>query len=386
MSYSDKDKFGYYKVNDFKTYSKIEAIELAEQERKMPIWCFNELAFSSYNWKVEPTETLSQLYAKRAQQLREKYDYIVIFYSGGADSGNIVNSFVDNGIKFEELATYNYWSLDPRTDSFLHAEQVNVSYPRIKQLQEQGVDFKHRPIDLSDFAFEVFNDSFWNTHRAYYSNGHWGTTHLAKTFIRERVDDYKKIIEQGKKLVFVWGTDKPRVLLENGKYVFRFTDMVVDSGPGTRAQMLNRPWEHDELFYWSPDCIDLICKQGHVIKNFFKKHKDLDPSEFNKDNNVALPDILKMFDNEVTEDGLSYRNLMNWLIYPKFDIKMFSKGKPHSTVYSLRDQYWLKDHLFKQQVDKLAQHFNTLNVRWWRDPNNIEHGIKFLYSPPYYLE
>ena len=39
----NKDKFGYYLVGDFKTYSKVEAIELHKLTGIHPHWNFNEL-------------------------------------------------------------------------------------------------------------------------------------------------------------------------------------------------------------------------------------------------------------------------------------------------------------------------------------------------------
>jgi hypothetical protein len=47
---------------------------------------------------------------------------------------------------------------------------------------------------------------------------------------------------------------------------------------------------------------------------------------------------------------------------------------------------WLKDHTFKQQIDKLGMHFHSINRKWWRTEDNLEHGLKFFYSKPYYLE
>jgi hypothetical protein len=388
LSVGGKDQFGYYTVDDFKTYSKIEAIEISQQKRRPPKWHFNDLIFSSYNWKIEPTETLVELYRRRAQQIRNKYDHIVLFYSGGADSGNILNTFVDNDIPFEEVATYDYWSLDSRKDNYFHAEQVNVSYPRLKILQYRGINFRHRSIDLSKISHELLIDTQWGTNRAYFANAHWGTTHLAKTYIREKNEDYQKIIESGKKLVFVWGIEKPRVIYNAKlkKYQIKFID-IVDAGPGIRTQMLNRSWEHDECFYWSPDSCDILCKQGHTIMNFFKKHQELELEEIYKDGPAPnIPDINDVFDNQKTEDGLSGRNLLNWLIYPKFDYKMFTVGKPLSLVSSLRDEYWNKDIIFQQPTNRLHEHLRTLNSFWLKDPNDTNKGLKFFSSGPYSLD
>ena len=384
-SFSKFDQFGFYLVNGFKTYSKVEALEISDQTNQPVQWVFNDVEFSTYDWTKEPAESLPELYASRAKQIREDYDHIVIFYSGGADSGNVVDSFVDNGIPFEEIATYNYWKLDSRENSFLHGEQVKVSYPRINELKDQGVDFLHRPIDLSEIAYEIFKDQFWNTHRAYYGNNHWGTTHLAKSYLREKIDDYRKIIDSGKRLVFVWGSEKPRVVFHNedNHYYFKFID-AIDSGFSPRSQLLARPYEHDELFYHSPKCFKLLCKQGHTIMNFFKHHKQMQLENLYVGDH-KLPNIDFMFSNQGTEDGLSYRNLLNWLIYPKFNFQMFTMGKPWSSVYSLRDQYWIKDSVFVQQIDNLATHLSHLDQKWWRDKNDISKGLVLMLSRGYLL-
>ena len=387
---SDKDKFGYYTAGDFKTYSKVEAVEIAERIGKMALWHFNDIEFSSYNWSIEPTESLEELYAKRARQLREKYDYIVIFYSGGIDSQNIVDTFVKNDIKFEELATMNYYGIDPDPNAHFHAEHTYVTYPAIKKLEDRGVDFKHRPIDLSDFAYKILTDSWWNLNRAYYGNTHASTMHVAKTYIREKTPDYMKLIEQGKKLVFVWGCDKPRVKKDYyGRFIIEFCDYV-GSSVGTRTQIENREWEHDELFYWAPECCDLICKQAHTIKKFAeglpsetsKKfiHRSLSEDEID---DQYLLNILKSNGISASKENLIYRNILNWLIYPNFTFNMFSTGKPPSTmynVYSPRDIGWFKDHTLKKQSDLLAQHYLGIGKHWLRDPTTPHGGIKNFFT------
>src|SRR5210317_184486 len=102
------DKFGYYiaRKNDgsiYKTYSLTEAYEFSNNVK----WHFNDEVFSKYNWKIEPIESLFELYKKRCQQIRENYDYIVLMYSAGADSDNVLNCFVRNNIKLDEVFSWN---------------------------------------------------------------------------------------------------------------------------------------------------------------------------------------------------------------------------------------------------------------------------------------
>ena len=106
---SNKDKFGYYSVGDIKTFSKIEAIELGKKIKRWPRWDFNDSIFGHYDWTTPSSLSLKELYRRRAQQIREKYDYVVIWYSGGADSFNVLDSFLSNGIKVDEIA--HCWSV-----------------------------------------------------------------------------------------------------------------------------------------------------------------------------------------------------------------------------------------------------------------------------------
>ena len=100
------DKFGYYKVGDFKTYSKIEAIEISNKLKTPSQWYFNENVYSKINWLEEPSVDLWELYKQRARQIRENYDYVVLWYSGGSDSHNMLNAWIDSYCAFNPNVRY----------------------------------------------------------------------------------------------------------------------------------------------------------------------------------------------------------------------------------------------------------------------------------------
>ena len=73
------DQFGYYTVGpQFKTYSKLQAIEEMQRTGTHLEWHFNKQQYGTYNWTQEPAESLDELYRRRAQQIRDSYDYVVI--------------------------------------------------------------------------------------------------------------------------------------------------------------------------------------------------------------------------------------------------------------------------------------------------------------------
>jgi hypothetical protein len=103
------DRLGCYRVGDLKFYSKLEAIEMHTRTGIHPHWDFNEAAFSSYDWTTEPEENLLELYRQRAQQLRNKYDYIVL---ENINMKNIFESFNDfvNINEAKEIIDDKDWS------------------------------------------------------------------------------------------------------------------------------------------------------------------------------------------------------------------------------------------------------------------------------------
>jgi hypothetical protein len=244
LNYSPKDKFGFYQVGQFKTYSKVEAIELQRRTNQHPHWNFNEQVFGSFNWTVEPSESLEELYRQRAQQIRESYGYLVLFYSGGSDSDNMIRTFIKNQIPFEEIVTYSMHEADSDPNNFFHSELTQVAYPQIKQWQAQGIKFLHRNIDISKIVFNTIQNQRLGLDRVYFSNFAFGMNNLARSFIRESIPDYQDMVAQGKNFVFVTGTDKPRIHLEDNRMCLRFVD-VIDGSVQPRTQLLDRAWEHD---------------------------------------------------------------------------------------------------------------------------------------------
>ena len=377
---NDKDKFGYYRIGKYKTYSKVEAIEAGQRLNIFPEWIFNDVEFGCYDWTVEPSESLEELYRRRAQQIRDTYDYVVIMYSGGADANNMLDSFVDNGIPFEEIATLNYLSADPDPTSYFNAELYQVAYPRIAQLRALGLQFCHRDIDLSQITQQVLDDDHLRLNRAYLSNTHWGTNHFSKSYIRETVPEYRRIIDSGRRLVFLWGGEKPRLFVEQGRFCMRFLDQLDHCVP-TRTQIENRDWEYDELFYWAPECVDMVCKQAHVLKRFVTQHR-IDMNSHDVDR--TLDNISDIFGSR--HISVTYRNLVNKLVYPKFQFDLFSVGKRPSVVWNPRDQVFWKDQKWKQHTILLSQHLKQLDPYWHNDPDDIDIGLVGHVSVPYFLD
>lgn len=350
------DKFGFYSVGDFKTYSKVEAIELSKSLNLDSHWNFNDEVFKSINWKIDPPVDLWTLYKARAKQIREQYDYVVLWYSGGSDSHNILNAWIDADCKIDEIATV--WNYDASADKQDHAnaEITNVVLPDIQLLKDRGFDFKFRLVDISQMSLDVF-DYFKNNYE-YYINRYFSINNPARALLREKIQDYKDIIDSGKKLCFVWGVEKPRLRLDEYGYYFNFIDAIDNCVSPYVQERYHQGW-YDELFYWTPDYPIIPIKQAHVLKQFVTVcHDPIYYEDIKNDNgyNKTLNKYLKI-------------ETVKTLIYPKWNNSIFCNGKAASFIFSERDNWFLNSNL------DLRNKYKNIVMRTMKILGS-EHGFK----------
>jgi hypothetical protein len=360
----NKDQLGYYVCGNLKTYSKIEALEHAHLINTPVQWIFNDDVFSTHPWHIDTQQDIKKLYKKRAQQLREKYDYIVIWYSGGADSFTVVNSFRENNIHVDEIAQFHSYEGEKTWNSYLNKEVKDVAIPQTLEFLKSMPHTKHRTVDLTAITKSIFDEDNNHLNFIYYGNHAFGPHHLARSYLREKVADWAKIIASGKKLCFVYGCDKPPVHYDTqtDKYFLQFQDLI-DACVGPRTQILGRQEEHDELFYWSPDAMDLMARQAHIIMNYMRNppKQDLNSrylttnpwmSQLGPDNKYLSSGYIRKragtnINNQfyyLTTDGL------HRLIYPDWREDTFSLGKNLGFIFGPRDRWWWQAHRDKNRI------------------------------------
>jgi hypothetical protein len=373
---SKQDKFGFYQVGDFRTYSKFDASAVAEKTNQVLKWNFNDEVYHSVDWEQEPAESLSELYCKRAQQLREKYDYLVLWFSGGADSTNILDSFLMNNIKLDEVTSYvNYEATGDRFN-FLNAEIYNVAVPRIEQAQKLQPWLRHTLVDLSQMTMDHFQKKDTKFDWIYHMNNYFNPNNACKQDIKLKVQHWRDMIDQGKRVCFIHGLDKPRVFNINGKYYYKFHDMV-DGVVSAHNQMVDRDWEFDELFYWSPDSPLIPIKQAHVVKKFLKQatandltidHRNMCFTTFNK-KIYSLP-----------------MDKLHSLIYPNWYPVLY-QFKPRTLIFTARDEWFFKlpdsdpaKYSWKVGLEHL---WRTIPNSLKKDHTDIQRGFKHLFTHYY---
>ena len=375
------DKFGFYQVSNFRTYSKFEAVEYATRINGKVHWNFNDSAFSAFDWTIPPAVSIKDLYYARARQIRDKYDHVTICFSGGSDSTNVLQSFLQAGVKIDEILVVTVESTKEKT-GIISGEIFQVAIPYAKQVVEQNPDIKLTVVDMSGIYFvapkivDLVYQRNWLTIPA-------GTS---ISLIREVNEDWKRLSDLGKKSCFVWGQQKPMMTTHYNRLCYSIPDYI-DFTVSPSAQQDGVEWQHDELFYASPDCVPLMIKQCHIIKDFLQS------------DGVHNPIFDRFFQTTESMFGSTIRNnrteflkitAVNELVYPleHWNPDTWSRGKAASTVKPDYDKWFYEGGYEEVALYTKAQDYiaGVAKTSEWGDCDAGGWKLKRMMSTPMPIE
>lgn len=370
LNYSG-DQFGYYTVGpNFKTYSKLLAIEEMRRTGIHLEWHFNEPQYQAHDWRTEPKQSIEELYRQRAQEIRDKYDYVVLWYSGGPDSWNILNTFIKNNIRIDEIANFCSWEADHgNKHSYFNEEIFVTAIPKVEKILEQHPYIKHRLVDLSQMMQDIYVRSDVKLEYIYNIKGIASANSLTRSFLRDYIDDYRSIIDSGRRMCFVWGTEKPRVTTINNRYHAMFLDIFSETN--IRIQNMAEQGYFDEWFYWAPNTAALVSKQCHILKRAL---------ETGVAGDALMTPVQEQFHcpkNKIT--GQYLRNdIYHTLIYPGWDVTTLIQPKPVNALLSERDDWFWKQNESSTRYAKMGikELISRLGHHWLNDPHDVTKGIK----------
>jgi hypothetical protein len=369
----DPFKHGFYEVNGYRTFSKFEAIEIQKRTGMFPEWNFNRSIFDKLDWTKEPSTDLWEMYKARARQIRDAYDYVVLFYSGGSDSVNILTAWLEADLKIDEIASV--WNTEGSKvlDDYMNAEVDRVVLPGIQRLKNKGIEFKFRLIDITEDTISFVKNA--GLDYPYYANKHFSPNNIIKSHFREKIPDYVNMINQGKSVCFIWGCEKPQIFPEGDRHYFQFFDMMDNCVSPYSQQRVKQGW-YDELFYWSPDMPELVVKQAHTLLNFIEKC-----------------DMPQFYQNESTQWGYNKKlkkyitpDAAKIILYPKWDPTTFSNGKGvHGMIYSARDVwFWTGNADGVDMMKSISKAYVKTLGNYWINNEKVL-NVKSHCSPKYYL-
>lgn len=269
-------KLGYYQVNNQTFESKIHALIEATKLKKPLRWVFNNNEFENTNWIHEPTESLDELYGQRARQLRERYDYLILCYSGGSDSNNILESFIKNNLLIDEVVTnfiieatkpITTKQIDSTDPDNHNAEWDLLTKGRMNYIKDHMPGVKISNFDMSRPILEHFKD---------HEDGSWilKCREWANPMSTARYNiihdiSLRKRFDIGKKVGVILGVDKPQLYIKDNRLYLHFVDTTANITPMTEHI---KTYDNStvEFFYWSPDSSAILRKQAHTLLKFLR--------------------------------------------------------------------------------------------------------------------
>lgn len=271
-------------------YNKFQAMVKNKDKLDKVHFDFYDDQFLDVDWSIKDHESLESIAYRRCSQLREKFSYIKLFYSGGHDSHTMLLSFIKSNTFIDEIVIniYTYWEKKNNSlnDEYtrnhpLNREQFRAAIPFVKKISNLLPKTKIS-IEYLSGKYLGSNDRFVNT------------------IFQNSFDlTFDKMIHRNmlfgrttNNVVNLVGGEKPMLTRLDGNYYWYCPDNHVLGVTGHESQT--------EMFYITPDLPELHRKQCHLmlswIKNKYPDKHDIDFVNNLKNDNErqSLNDYIRM--------------------------------------------------------------------------------------------
>lgn len=274
-----KNKYGCWVIGSTAFDSKYDALRFANLTNQPEVkFYYHDHVWSTFDKTTLGKNSLTSLYKQRALQLREKYSHLVLHYSGGSDSHNILHTFLSNGIKLDEISVR--WAKPLRDGKFYSANISDTSAKNAASEWDYSIkptlDYitSHHPeikITLVDFTerLNLLPTSVEHVEKTLLTlkmyRGALGSFVQRFDPLVETNSSIKKI---NKNVGHIFGIEKPMLTIKDNKVYLRFSDAALET-----SLLVNNMIENTaELFYWSPELPELPLEQAFQVASFFKSN------------------------------------------------------------------------------------------------------------------
>jgi hypothetical protein len=377
LAIGENPKLGVYTVGSNTFHGKPQALIEATKTNQFPTWDFNNIVFDKLDYTVEPEVPLLTLYKIRAQQLRDKYDYIRLEFSGGSDSATALYAFINNDIHIDEVVIRypKTGEKDVEADPFNYKAENTLSefkYAAVPILEWLKLSAPRTKITIHDYSIDMLTSTYdegwvFNT-KDYFQPGH--------SFKHNPIGmkEHKILADSGKSICILYGLDKPKVCIQDKKWYMYFIDVIANHSVSTFGDYTNMT---NEYFFWTPDLPELVLKQAHVVMNWF-----------NLPGNHHAQYLCRWPNYSYTQRS-AYEHLIKPLIYPEYDPTTFQTNKPSNSFYNEMDQWFYKnlDGTEQYQIWKAGLRFlvDKIDPKYFNYEGKEPVGFVGFLSPFHYL-
>jgi hypothetical protein len=355
---------GYYTVGDLNFKSKAEATIYASKSNQPLTWIFHPDVWRNFvnNRPQLGVTPLDTLYKVRAQQLRDKYDYLILHYSGGSDSHNILMTFLKNGIKLDEVCTFRSEEIEskiytPNTQNKnaenIFSEWDYVTKPSLEWLAANHPEIKITVTDMFKTPIDrVLNDDTFNNVDQYIS--------LFELLRRKAYSENQvSLLNKGKNVGNIFGIDKPAIVKMGRQCFMAFTDGA--------SILLDKIEHHDvnnELFYWSIDMPQLPFEQAYRLFQYFTSNP----------NKQYLIEDSYLKSHPLVYVSPEMLAIQKQAIYTTWDHNKFQAGRSldSNTLVRGRDNYYLR----LKEFTPMLEQWKYYHDEWAKSVDN-----KFWFAP-----
>jgi hypothetical protein len=241
----------HYLVNNKQFFNPYLArYESFKSRHPLEFYC-NDAENDLLDWTQEPEQSFEELMDQHAHKLRNKYERLILCWSGGTDSHTIYNVFTRNRIHIDEIIikySKDIWNVNPVD----HVDWMMKNHwdptTQITAYDEYDASIRKPVLHNDDWLFQDLG----NLYSKYYTSASGGPE---LTFLCERN-------HHGHNWGVVVGFEKPFVSYANGRWYSRQRDQILLAAMGQ---------DRLECFYLDP-VINL--KQSHMAKRVLKQFKN----------------------------------------------------------------------------------------------------------------
>ena len=240
-------------INGQRTSSQFDAWRAAAQLGTKPHFHFYEEQYDQMDWTIEPTETWDQLCYERCMALRNRYKKLSLFYSAGRDSHHILRCFYHFNIPIDELVLVDF-----QTNPDRQYQMINYLYPQVLNYIRSYPKTQVSHVRVSPDRFdEYYTDNWLEGNSTSLVHGYFLPADF-KYFV-------KKILNADEPSHgLIVGVDKPRLVLEDGKFYSTIIDKTMEVFISDIPNL--------EFFYYAPDMPKIHVKQSWMLLNHIERN------------------------------------------------------------------------------------------------------------------
>lgn len=237
-------------------------IDAIKSKKKCSLY-FQDSFYDKVNWKLEPTQTLKELYKQRAHEIRDSYEYVILFLSGGIDSRNVFESFYYNNINIDEIVCVGAFSQDKfRGSAENNNDEIFINTNTLLDsvfLQNTKITYiDYTKLFTKPYDFELikkFGDN-WAYQLTYFKSFH--------LFFWYEIQKHLNI-DNSKKSCYIMGVSKTLLGCDNSGMFVHFAESdITDFSACYHMNNLTR-----ENFYFSSTDVgaNIVKKQAYTMIN-----------------------------------------------------------------------------------------------------------------------